>query len=187
MKIGVIADTHIPDAMSSLPSRVTEVFRNMDIILHAGDICDLETLQELEEITITMAVSGNGDQEMVRRYVEPSRVVEFATRRIGMAHGHRGALVELADLVRFKLWGRPRYQGLYRHLLEQFPDVDCIIFGHTHQPYAKMHTGPSQGGSPSRSILLFNPGTVVSQQGSRPSVGILNVTEKSISGRIVYL
>jgi len=177
MKIGVIADTHVPKAMPALPGRVREALRGADIILHVGDICNLATLQELEELTITMAVSGNRDDERVRKYVEPSRVVEFANRRIGMIHGHRGLLPELADAARAKLMGRPQDEGLYPYLLSQFPDVDCILFGHTHRPYAKVHRG----------ILLFNPGSPAPGRSARPSVGLLNVSAKSISGRIIYL
>jgi hypothetical protein len=177
MKIGVIADTHIPKDMPKLPARVSRIFRGVDIILHAGDICDLATLQELEEITITMAVSGGDDSERVRTYVEPRRVVEFANRKIGMIHGNRGLLTEWLDAGRAWLLGQPRYASLYEHLLTQFSAIDCIVFGHTHRPYAKLHDG----------ILLFNPGAVSPKYTSRPSVGILDVTEKSISGRIVYL
>ena len=134
------------------------------------------TLEELEEITITMAVSGNRDDAMVRKYVEPKRVVEFANRRIGMIHGHRGGMNELLDLLQAKLLRRPRYgQQLYDYLLAQFSDVDCIIFGHTHQPYSGLHNG----------ILLFNPGAVAAA--GKPSVGILDFTHRSISGRIFYL
>lgn len=182
MKIGVIADSHVSKAMPALPPRVKEIFRRVDIILHAGDICNLATLEELEEIAITMAVSGNRDDGTVRKYVEPSRVVEFANRRIGMIHGHRGMVIELLDLLHSKLTKQGRYEQLYAHLLRRFPDVDCIVFGHTHAPYVKVHVSGA-----SRGVLLFNPGPASPGYGVRPSVGLLNVTEKSISGRIVYL
>jgi len=177
MKIGVIADTHVPHVAPSLPPRVRELFADMDIILHAGDVCDLATLQALETITITMAVAGNRDDAMVRRYVEPRRIVDFANRRIGMIHGHRGLLPELADTAQARLRGRPRYAGLYDYLLAQFPDVDCIVFGHTHQPYCKVHNG----------ILLFNPGTAAPIRGVCPTIGVLDMSGKSIVGRILHL
>ncbi len=177
MKIGVIADTHVPHATSALSPRVQELFADMDIILHAGDVCDLATLQALEKITITMAVAGNRDDAMVRRYVEPRRIVEFANRRIGMLHGHRGLLPELADALQARLRGRPRYAGLYDYLLAQFTDVDCIVFGHTHQPYCKMHDG----------VLLFNPGRAAPGLGVQPTVGVLDMSGKSIVGRILHL
>lgn len=177
MKIGVIADTHVPEAMPALPARVKEIFRDVDLILHAGDVCTLAVLNELEEITITMAVSGNRDDQMVRKYVEPSRVVEFANRKIGMAHGHRGLMIESLEALKSRLFGRPRYERLYEALSGQFPNVHCIVFGHTHQPYSKLHNG----------VLLFNPGAASPGHGVRPSVGILDMTPKSISSRILYL
>lgn len=177
MKIGVIADTHIPQAMPHLPRRVRQVFRGVDIILHAGDICNIETLNELEEITITMAVSGNRDNDQVRKYVESRRVVEFANRKIGMIHGDRGVLGEAWFALRAALLGKSRYENLYSFLTDQFSEVDCIVFGHTHQPYAKMHNG----------VLLFNPGAVNGGPKTKPSVGMLTVSDKSISGRIIYL
>ena len=94
-----------------------------------------------------------------------------------MIHGHRGGMSELLEALQARLTGRPRYGQLYDYLLSQFSDVHCIVFGHTHQPYSRLHDG----------ILLFNPGAVAAPSGGRPSVGILNVTSRSISGRIFYL
>jgi putative phosphoesterase len=55
--------------------------------------------------------------------------------------------------------------------------IDALIFGHTHKPYVKAH----------RNLLLFNPGAAVPTVGHRPSVGILEVGETSVTGKIVYL
>ena len=38
MIIGVISDTHIPARSSKIPKKVFDVFKNVDMILHAGDI-----------------------------------------------------------------------------------------------------------------------------------------------------
>ena len=78
MKIGIIADTHIPDLSDALPERIAEAFRGLDIILHAGDVCDLAVLQEFQETyTLTFAVHGEGDSEAVRAYLDEKRVVRF--------------------------------------------------------------------------------------------------------------
>lgn len=69
------------------------------------------------------------------------------------------------------------YEGLYKYVLDQFQGVDCIVFGHSHHPYIKVWNG----------VLLFNPGAVAPTSGLRPSVGILDVDERTIKGRIVYL
>ena len=50
MKIGLISDTHIPEAMPELPNQVRTVFDDTDLILHAGDLHCLEVLDWLGEI-----------------------------------------------------------------------------------------------------------------------------------------
>jgi putative phosphoesterase len=178
VKIGVVADTHIPDLMSSLPEQIEEVFRGLDLILHVGDICSLDTLQQLEDnLTITMAVAGERDSPEARRYLEDKKVVRFANRSIGMIHGHREERSGRWRALRRRLMGGSPREGLYKYVLEQFEGVDCIVFGHSHHPYVKVWNR----------VLLFNPGAVAPTRGLRPSVGILDVGERTISGRIVYL
>ena len=48
--IGLISDTHIPEACKSLWPEVIRIFKEVDLILHAGDMHDLSVLKELEEI-----------------------------------------------------------------------------------------------------------------------------------------
>jgi putative phosphoesterase len=179
MRIGVISDTHIPDLMERLPESVHEVFQHLDIILHLGDICQLETLRELQNrFAITFAVHGESDSPEVKQYIpEHKRVVEFGNRRIGMVHGHmeerKGFLARLRRLL------GSAEDDYYNYLLSQFAgqEVDCIVFGHTHKAYVKVHKG----------ILLFNPGAAAPTPGDRPSVGILEVSERTITGKIACL
>jgi putative phosphoesterase len=182
MKIGVIGDTHIPALSPLLPARVKEAFKGLDILLHVGDICELYVLRELQEAyTLTFAVFGERDSEEVKRYLDEKRVVRFGERRVGMIHSHQ---IEeqwrmVTDRLR-RLFGRePAPDALPRFLLKQFEEeeVQAVVFGHTHQPYVRMHGG----------VLLFNPGSALPGPGRRPSVGILDVEERSIAGRIVYL
>ncbi len=182
MKIGVVGDTHIPDLSPVLPARINELFKGLDIILHVGDICDLYVLKEFQETyTLTFAVSGESDSEEVRLYLEDRRVVRFGGWRLGMIHGHqfeahqKGAMGGLRRL----LGRKPDTDALPAFLLEQFAEegVHAVIFGHTHQPYVKMYGG----------VLLFNPGSALPGEGRHPSVGILNMGERSITGKIVYL
>ncbi len=178
MRIGVIADTHIPDRLPSLPPRIEEIFHGLDIILHAGDICTLGTLHQLEErLTITMAVAGDSDEEEVKQYLDEKKVVRFGQSSIGMIHGHRDGSPSRWQSLARKLLRASSQEELYKYVLNQFEGVDCVVFGHSHRPYVKMRGG----------VLLFNPGAVAPAPGVRPSVGILDVSEKTISGRIVYL
>ena len=182
MKIGLIGDTHVPGLSPVLSARIEAAFSGLDIILHVGDICELYVLKEFQEkYTLTMAVAGESDSDEVRHYVDEKRIVTFGERRIGMIHGHQfdaqhsGVLNGLRRLFRL----RPSVAAIEAFLLSQFADdqVDAIVYGHTHQPYAGMHGN----------ILLFNPGAAVAVPGLRPSVGILNVGTRNITGKVVYL
>ena len=182
MKIGVIGGTYIPQLLPSLPEKVYGAFKGVDIILHVGDATEIRTLKELENnFTITLAVSGDMDSDELKRYVEPTRVVEFAKRRIGVMHGHgftppqpQGLLEWLKSLFR----KAEPVENLYAaYILGQFKGVDAIVFGHTHQPYVNTLNG----------VFLFNPGSAAPIGNNRPSVGLMNVESNSISGRIIYL
>jgi len=176
MRIGVIADTHIPRAQKELPAAVGRVFAGVDIILHAGDICTLDVLRSLQNsFALTMAVHGESDDADVRRYLDPQQTVEFANRRIGLIHGDQAVSGQWWRRI---LMSRDRLDASLRQgLQEVFSDVHCIVYGHTHRPYVKMHGD----------VLLFNPGPAAPVDGQRPSVGILDIGEHSIIGRIIYL
>ena len=182
MKIGLIGDTHIPALSPLLSAHITTAFKGLDIILHVGDICELYVLEEFQETyTLTLAVAGESDSEDVQRYLDEQRVVRFGERRIGMIHGHQleASLRRGLGVLRRFWQPKPDPAALPAFLLSQFAaePVDAIVFGHTHQPYIKMHGN----------VLLFNPGAAVTLPGSRASVGILDVGERNITGKIVYL
>ena len=55
MKLGIISDTHITThtgkyQIASLISQLKNVFKDADKIIHAGDVCELFFLKELEKI-----------------------------------------------------------------------------------------------------------------------------------------
>ena len=180
MKIGVISDTHVPDRSPVLPARIGELFKGLDIILHAGDISELYVLKEFQEAyTLTFAVAGEDDSAEVHEYLDEKRVVRFGERRIGMIHGHQFEEMQRASGALRRLLGRrPEPGALQAFLLEQFEEeVDAIVFGHTHQPYVRTHGG----------VLMFNPGSAVPESGQPSSVGILDMGKRNITGRIAYL
>ena len=182
MKIGIIADTHIPQLSPVLPARIADAFRGLDIILHVGDICELAVLQEFQETyTLTFAVQGDEDSEAVRAYLDEKRVVRFGERRVAMIHGHQGTRERVRSGLRRLLGGgpAPAAPSLPEVLLDQFAaeEVHAIVFGHTHRPYVRMHGG----------VLLFNPGAALPGPARQPTVGILDVGERSITGKIVPL
>ncbi len=181
MNIGVVSDTHIPESGPLLHTRLAKLFRGQDILLHAGDVCELYVLEDLQEMfTLTFAVWGEGDPEEVQHYLEEKRVVRFGDRAIGMIHGHQYAEAQKeANHWLNRLFRRVPDPGMLEDfLLAQFEEeVDAIVFGHTHTPYVKTHKG----------VLLFNPGAGRPGSSRRPSAGILEVGERNIYGRILYL
>lgn len=176
MRIGVLADTHIPDILRELPPRVLDAFSSVEIVLHAGDITSLDVLQALQErASLTFAVYGENDPPGVRRYLQESQVLEFGGVRIGLIHGNlerkrRDKLTALLDPKRFE-------RKVQDEVLSQFKEVDAIVYGATHRAFAKMRNGR----------FLFNPGSIVPRAPGGPSVGLLEITGRGISGRIIKL
>jgi putative phosphoesterase len=176
MKIGVIADTHIPDLRRSLPARVMEIFSSVEIVLHAGDITALDVLQQLQEsVSLTFAVYGENDSLEVRTYLQESQVLEFGGLRVGLIHGNRDARRGFSDRVARLLHRNPYQSDYIEFILSRFNNVDAIVFGHTHIPYAKVHEG----------VFLFNPGSINPSNNNEPSVGLLEITSRGIRGRVL--
>ncbi len=175
MKIGVLADTHIPELLPALPPRVLEVFRGVDIILHVGDVCELAVLQQLEPIAQTYAVCGDRDSPRVREFLQEKQRLQFANRAVGLVHGHHAWEGGWGTRLSYRLNPAKRTQALCQAVLREFTDVDAIVFGHSHEPYIKMHGA----------VLLFNPGSVVPMNRHAGTIGILDIGTNAIKGRIV--
>lgn len=179
MKIGVLADTHIPQRLPALPKGVGRAFQGLDIIVHAGDICQLQVLRTLQEqFTLTFAVFGEDDDREVRHYLLARQVIEFRGRRVGLIHGNLGPTLDLKTRL---LWALhpPPVEALLDRLLTRFSaeEVHCVVFGHTHRPLVQFYRG----------VLFFNPGAVVGARGNRPTVGVLHITDRSITADIIPL
>jgi hypothetical protein len=61
VRLGILADTH-----GRLPSEVLDVFANVDLILHAGDVGEPAILATLEALAPVTAVYGNVDGGALR-------------------------------------------------------------------------------------------------------------------------
>jgi len=158
MKIGVISDTHLNISDDRLEKIVEDHFRDVDLVLHAGDIVDLEVLDVFGDKEV-YAVSGNMDHASVREIFPEKRVVELEGWRIGLIHG----------------WGSPF--GLEDKILREFEDVACIVYGHTHQAVNEVKEG----------VLFFNPGSPTDRRFAKHnSVGMLDVGDE-IVGTIITL
>ena len=173
IKLGVIADTHIPDRIPELPSELLVALRqaNVDKIIHAGDACNRQVIHTLEQIAPVTIVQGNRDWLFGLR---TPRHVEMVINnvRITVAHGHHTILTYAFYFLWVKLFKELDIERYYQHLIQDFPDADLIIFGHTHYQAAKW-VG---------SQLLFNPGAVspCKQNHFHSQYGIITITPDGI-------
>ncbi|MDF1877736.1 YfcE family phosphodiesterase [Sulfurimonas sp. SAG-AH-194-L11] len=110
MKIGILSDTHskVKRAKASLDLLIEN---GAEFIIHAGDICEHETLELLKNCGKRyVCVYGNNDAHLVEFHNEYNLVQE-------------PYYFKLAD-TKFKLMHLPFYMT---------PDAEVVIFGHTHE------------------------------------------------------
>lgn len=144
MRLGIIADTH-----GMLRPEVFEIFREVDHILHAGDIGPMDLLTELEAIAPVMAVYGNCDDWDVR-----TRVPAVVERRI-----------EGLDFV--LLHGDQVGSPTPARLHAAYPRADVIVYGHTHRPLLT---------TIDLTVTVMNPGGAGKRRFDLPpSVGIMEL------------
>lgn len=112
LKIGVISDTH-----GILRPEIFDVFSNVDHILHAGDVCSDEILDELRQIAPVAAVRGNSDCTPQCRKLPLFDVVKLGRAEIFLHHGHLDALGKMP------------------------PGINIFVSGHTHLPRVELFGG----------------------------------------------
>lgn len=179
--LGVLADTHIPDARRRLHPNIRPIFEHAGVqaILHAGDISIPRVLHQLETIAPTIAVRGNRDW-FLSDDLPLRRIVEFAGIRIGMTHGHANLRTYIYDKMRYFLRGPRSFDYFSRQAESLLPeDVDVVVFGHNHDPLIRWIG----------SKLIFNPGSATYQilPGKAPTVGLLHIGGGRIQPEIVVL
>ncbi|MFZ5799994.1 MAG: metallophosphoesterase family protein [Candidatus Omnitrophota bacterium] len=153
MKIGVLADIHIPQRADKLPDKLLEELKGVDMIILAGDLTVVSILKTLKEIAPVVAVRGNMDEPEVYRVLDIKEVVTAGKFRIGVFHG----------------FGSPH--RLIEVLKAEFKDdrVDVIVFGHSHQPMNEYRDG----------VLFFNPGSPTDKMfAPYSSYGIIEVNDE---------
>src|SRR5271168_1498799 len=129
MRIGLISDTHIPEACEHLPAKVFEVFAGIDLVMHAGDVYVNRVLDELSAIAPVIAALGNGDEgldghrhklDQDDERVREAHLVEIAGVRIGLVHA-----IPTPDETSEEVFARA--------MNTQFGGpVDVVVQGHSH-------------------------------------------------------
>ncbi|QNG39308.1 metallophosphoesterase [Geodermatophilaceae bacterium NBWT11] len=128
-----MADTHLPRRARDLPAPVWAAIEAADVVLHAGDWVDVALLDELTARSRRLVgVHGNNDHGELRTRLPEVARVELGGVRFAVVH-------ETGDAA-----GREeRCSALY-------PDVDVLVFGHSHIPW---DTTTATG------LRLLNPGS----------------------------
>ncbi len=181
MLVGIIADTHIPHRLKAVPQAVFELFSEVELILHAGDIVDPRILDDLASLAPVKAVRGN--VHLVDRTLDPQlpkvQRLHILGHHIVLTHGH-GSFVR-GSLERVRYWlSQDRdevNQRIAKWSLETYPEADLIIFAHSHRAYNQRFG----------QRLLFNPGAVCPTEGEIPSVGLLTIEREKVSGQLIEL
>lgn len=155
MKIGIISDTH-----GLLRAQVFEAFDGVEHILHAGDVGEVEILDELAAIAPVTAVWGNVDGWDIH-----SRVPEVASVELGGVH---------AVVIHGMQFGSPTPEKV----AAAHPDAGLVVFGHSHRPLIK------QVGR----TLAVNPGSAGRQRFRDPvTVALADIVDGAVSARLVDL
>jgi putative phosphoesterase len=150
IRVGVLSDTHCRAGDDPAPYRrlLAGPFADAALILHAGDVGDLEWLMQVALPGADVrAVQGNCDAPDPRQPVR--RVVEVGGKRLGLIHG----------------WGAPR--DIVERVAGAFAGeaVDAVIYGHTHRFSLETIRG----------VTYFNPGSPSSPRGPEPTAGLLTI------------
>jgi uncharacterized protein len=132
VRIAVISDTHSPRFWKRCPPAVGAALQGVDLILHAGDVCLVETLEELASYAPVRAVRGNNDGAEIADWGAPERLeIELDGLSVAMVHDSGAA------------------KGRGPRLRRWFPDADLVVFGHSHIPWNEEYDGQR----------AFNPGS----------------------------
>jgi hypothetical protein len=186
LTVGVLADTHLPFRLKRLPPAISQIFQRVDLILHAGDVDQMEYLEPLLALAPLFAVRGN-------LHFKPTELSHGGLNLPVDLHlsllGHHvvvnhGGWPDFWALASDWFWekmlepSRKRSNArIVRRLLRWYPEADVIIFGHSHRAYLQRHGR----------ALLFNPGGVARLDEFTPSVGRLGITPREVTAEVIPL
>ncbi|MFE2050762.1 metallophosphoesterase family protein [Streptomyces sp. NPDC059459] len=133
MRLLLMSDTHLPKRAKELPERLLAEIPRADVVVHAGDWVDTDTLDLLESRSRRLVgVYGNNDGPDLRSRLPEVARAELGGLRLGVVHETGAA------------------QGREARCAARFPDLDVLVFGHSHIPW---DTTAGTG------LRLLNPGS----------------------------
>ena len=128
LRIGLISDTHIPEARPELWPQVFTAFDGVDAILHGGDIHELFVLDQLAEIAPLWSARGNGEDGSAGRPIAPdddrlrySWLLDLAGVRVGLTHDL--PMPEVPPHYTVERWKQRRFGTT---------EIDVLVYGDSH-------------------------------------------------------
>ncbi len=164
--IGLISDTHMPQRWAQLPPALAQIFANVNMIFHAGDVGELWVLDDLSQIAPVIAVHGNDETEDATRELPYQQLVTVAGQRLLLWHSHYPSRV---DELHARRSGN-LHEGLLRNIAKaKAAGARLVHFGHWHLPLVFEQDG----------IVAVNAGAIASgnpyQQQTIQTVALLFV------------
>jgi putative phosphoesterase len=128
-----MSDTHVPTRARDLPATLWDEVESADVVIHAGDWMTLALFEELDARSKRLvACWGNNDGDDLRAVLPEVATVTLDGVRLGVVH-ETGAKT-----------------GRERRMAAAYPDLDVLVFGHSHIPWdTTAETG----------LRLLNPGS----------------------------
>ncbi|MEU8184144.1 metallophosphoesterase [Micromonospora sp. NPDC049047] len=133
MRLVLTADTHVPKRARDLPGPLWAAIEAADVVVHAGDWVDEALLDAMTARSRRLVgVYGNNDGPALRARLPEVARVDLDGLRVAVVH-ETG----------------PR-TGREQRCAARFPDVDVLVFGHSHIPWDTEAPG---------GLRLLNPGS----------------------------
>jgi len=169
MRIGLLSDTHIPEAERELPRELMTAFQGVDLILHGGDIYVRSVLDDLARIAPVLAARGDDDygSTLTDERVKEKHILNLEGRKVWLVHQPPYYLTTT--------WWRDR-----RTADQQKDDhPDSVVFGHEHRTVVENNYD----------ILFVNPGspTFLHYLRGLGTIGIMEINSGKVDVQIVRL
>lgn len=167
MRIGLISDTHIPEAAKSLPHDILKAFSGVDLILHAGDIFVPSVLDELQSIAPVLAAKGDDDWGAIEsdKRLNREHILKINGRTIWLIHQRPSSYTFVTSQ--------------FQSTQDVYDSTNIIVFGHEHRPVVDRRDN----------ILFINPGspTFLHYRIGPGTVGILDIESGNIHAQILEI
>ena len=159
MKVLIVSDTHRNE------DNLIEVLdkeKNLDLLIHCGDVEGAEDEIEHYAGCKTVFVAGNNDFfSRLPREME----LQVEGMKVWVTHGHNYYVNTNPEYIRKEA---------------RIRNVDIVLYGHTHRPIIEKK----------EDLIVINPGSLTypRQEGRRPSYAVLELVEREVQRlEIVYL